>query len=749
MTSPDNAALLQRLLATFKVEADERLKGMSVLLVELEQTSAGARVAQIVETLFREAHSLKGAARAVNLNSVEMVCASLESELAALKGQERAVPPALIDALSGGIDELAALLAPGTVSGVPGAPAFPSPQAIEERAKPPSSQDQGATAPSSETVRISTAKLEMLHAEAEELLAFKYSLGDLIGELDALSAAMAGFRKSWDKPANHARLVQRAGEKTSGEHAAVGPDDENGGEADRRHTTDKLITAVLCAEGFAKTMEDRLARLRAQAEREQRAMSSATAQLQDDVRQALMMPFTSLFDILPKLVHDLARDSEKSVALRIDNATVEVDRRILEQLKDPVIHLIRNAVDHGIEAPVERTRRNKPAQGQISLSVIPMEGNKVELVMADDGAGIDLAKVRETAARFGLIAPQDTPGIQETLKLIFESGLSTSPLLTDLSGRGLGLAIVREKVERMGGNVEVMQRDTGGTSFRIVLPTMLATFRGLVVTAAGRPFVMPLRNVARVLRVTADDIKTVENVATVAIDGQAVALVYLAQALDLTTPAIDAPENEYLFLALLENAGRRIAFAVDEVLGDQEVQVKGLGPQLNRVPNVAGATVLGAGRVVPVLNVPDLFKSALHGPRRAPAYPAAQTPARTRQSLLVVEDSITSRSLLTHILESAGYDVTTAVDGLDGLTAARSRKFDLVVSDVEMPRMDGFELTARLRQDKKLSNLPVVLVTGLESREDKERGIEVGANAYIVKSSFDQSNLLETIRGIL
>lgn len=749
MTSLDNAALLQRLLATFKVEADEHLKAMSALFVELEQTGPGARVAQIVETLFREVHSLKGAARAVNLSSVEMVCASLESALAALKGQERAVPPALIDALSGGVDELGALLAPGTVSAVPGAPAFPSPPAMEERAKSPSSSDPPTIAPGSETVRISTVKLEMLHAEAEELLAFKYSLGDLISELDALSASVSGFSKGWGKPANDARLMQRNGEKASGENGALGSDDGSAGEAVERLATDKLITAVLRAESFAKTVEDRLARIRSQAEREQRALNSATAQLQDDVRQALMMPFTSLFDILPKLVHDLARDSGKNVALRIDNAAVEVDRRILEQLKDPVIHLIRNAVDHGIEAPIERTRRDKPAQGQISLGITPMEGNKVELVVADDGAGIDLAKVRETATRLGLIAPQDTPGTQETLRLIFESGLSTSPLLTDLSGHGLGLAIVREKVERMGGSVEVMLRATGGTSFRIVLPTMLATFRGLVVTAAGRPFVVPLRNVARVVRVAADDVETVENLATVPIGGQATALVYLAQVLDLATPALPTPGSQYLFLVLLENAGRRIAFAVDEVLGDHEVRVKGLGPQLKRVPNVAGATVLGAGRVVPVLNVPDLFKSALRAPRQAPPHPAARTPAKTRQSLLVVEDSITSRSLLTHILESAGYDVTTAVDGLDGLTAARSKKFDLVVSDVEMPRMDGFELTAHLRRDEKLSGLPVVLVTGLESREDKERGIEVGANAYIVKSSFDQSNLLETIRGIL
>lgn len=746
MTSQDNAALLQRLLATFKVEADERLKVLSALLVELDQTEPGARIAQIVETLFREVHSLKGAARAVNLRNVEMICASLESGLASLKGQESALPPALIDVLSHRIDELEALLAPGAPSV---APTLASPPIIEEGEKSPSSSRQSATASSSETVRISTLKLETMHAQAEEMLAFKYSLGDLVTELSALSTTVKDFRKGLDKPANDARLMQRSAGMTRRTSGACGAGDQNGGDVRWRFARDTLIAAVLRTESFAKAVDDRLARLGAQAEYEQRALSGATAQMQDDVQRALMLPLASLFDVLPKLVHDLGRDCGKNVALRIDDAAIEVDRRILEQLKDPVIHLIRNAIAHGIEAPIERTRRNKPPQGQISVSFTPTEGNKIELVVADDGAGIDLEKVRHSAALLGLIAPQDTPDTQETLDLIFKSGLSTSPALTDLSGRGLGLAIVREKVEVMGGSVQVMQRARGGTAFRMVLPTTLATFRGLLVAAAGRQFVVPLRRVARVVRILADDVKTVENRAAVEINGQATALVYLARVLNLSAPNSEAPGRKYLVLMLLENAGQRIAFAVDEVVGDQEVRVKGLGPQLKRVPNVAGATVLGAGRVVPVLNVPDLFKSALREPLRAPVHLAERRPAKRRQSLLVVEDSITSRSLLKHILESAGYEVTTAVDGLDGLTAARSAKFDLVVSDVEMPRMDGFELTTRLRQDKALSGLPVVLVTGLESREDKERGMEVGANAYIVKSSFDQSNLLETIRGIL
>jgi two-component system chemotaxis sensor kinase CheA len=261
---------------------------------------------------------------------------------------------------------------------------------------------------------------------------------------------------------------------------------------------------------------------------------------------------------------------------------------------------------------------------------------------------------------------------------------------------------------------------------------------------ADRPLVIPTAYVERVLRMDRKEIKTVENRETIPLDGQAVSLVSLGQVLELPPRAPRESASEQVILALLRSGEKRIAFAVDEVLAEQEVLVKDLGKQLARVRNIAGVTVLGTGRVVPILNVPDLMKSAVKV--RAAALPrsvAVETPGR--RSILVAEDSITARTLLKNILESAGYDVKTAVDGADAFTMLKSEHFDLLVSDVDMPRMNGFELTAKIRVDKKLPELPVVLVTAMESREDRERGIEVGAHAYIVKSSFDQSNLLAVI----
>ena len=309
---------------------------------------------------------------------------------------------------------------------------------------------------------------------------------------------------------------------------------------------------------------------------------------------------------------------------------------------------------------------------------------------------------------------------------------------------------MREKVERLGGAVSVESRPGAGTTFRIVLPLTSSTYRGVLVRAADRLFALPAASVERVTRVSKADIKTVENRATIELAGRALAFARLDDVLELPRKSERNDARAHVHAVVLALGASRIALQVDEALGEQELLVKPLGAQLARVRNVAGASILGTGQLVPVLSVSDLLKSAVRISAGAPAPVPIETPDALRQrSILVVEDSITSRALLKNILESAGYRVSTAVDGLDAYTALRAGSFDLLVSDVEMPRMDGLDLTAKVRADKGLAELPVVLVTALGSREQRERGIEVGANAYIVKSSFEQSNLLEIVRRLL
>jgi two-component system chemotaxis sensor kinase CheA len=500
-----------------------------------------------------------------------------------------------------------------------------------------------------------------------------------------------------------------------------------------------------------RTLESKIASFSRTAEQDCLAVGKLVDDLLEDSKKLLMLPMSTLSALFPKIVRDLCRDQGKEADLIIRGGEVEIDKRILEEMKDPLIHILRNCVVHGIETVEERARLGKPSRGTLTLAVSPVNGSKVELIVSDDGAGIDLPRVRESAVKLGVIAEKESNhlGDSESLDLIFHGDVSTSPIITQLSGRGLGLAIVREKTDKLGGHVSVESRRHAGTTIRITLPVTLATFRGILVEAANRLFIIPTSQVERVASFKADDVKTVENRETLSLGGCIVALARLADVLELP-PSEGAGNTVTTTPVVVLGAGdQRIAFAVDAVLDEQEVLVKRFGKPLVRVRNIAGVTVLSSGRIAPILNVVDLLKSA------KTAGPVARIPVNKKpaeapaKSILVVEDSITSRMLLKGILESAGYQVQTAEDGMEGFTRLRTGHFDLVVSDVEMPRLNGFGLTARIRADQKLAELPVVLVTAMEKREDREHGIDAGANAYLIKSSFDQSNLLEAVRRLV
>ncbi|MDO8706312.1 MAG: response regulator [Sulfuricaulis sp.] len=782
-----NDAFLKKLLATFRVEADEHLKAMSAGLIELEKKPAAGRHAEIVESVFREAHSLKGAARAVNIKEIESVCQPLESVLAALKSKQIAVSPPLFDLLYQTIDTLGGLLAEDALLSEPRqamfeplirqlgdalqgrfaqsamaqptrhAPTAPPPDAQVETAAPVAmAAPPAATSLASETVRVSTRKLDAVMRQVEELLSPRLASAQRAKELREVTASFAAWKKQRARIRPALRLIERYTEKTGNGTAggmsrfpAKFPAQE----------LPKLLEHLEAEQLFMKTLEERLLRLSKFAAHDRRTLAGMSDSLLHDVKEMHLLPFSSLLESFPRFIREMARDQGKQVELVTQGSEIEIDRRILEEMKSPLIHLLRNCIDHGIEPPGVRQDRGKPQHGTITVAVAQKDGGKIEVLVADNGAGINDARVKTAACKLGIVSAEEAEKLSEpeTRALIFQSGISTSQIITDVSGRGLGLAIVQEKIERLGGMVALESRAGAGTSFRIVLPLMIATFRGVLVRAGEHCFVIPALSVERAARVNQRDILTVENRATIPLDGQAVALVSLGDVLELprrkTTHRDETDKNPEKASVVVLGAGhQRVAFRVDDILGEQEVLVKTLGRQLARVRNVAGASVLGTGQVVAVLNVPDLLKSATR--QAAPPHIATEASAETRETaekraILVVEDSITSRALLKNILESAGYLVTTAVDGMDAYTTLKAGTFDLIVSDVEMPRMDGFDLTAKVRADKRLGELPVVLVTALESREHRERGIDVGANAYIVKSSFDQSNLLEVVRRLI
>ncbi len=752
----ENEDFLKTLLATFQVEAGEHLETMSSGLLALERATSADERLEILETIFREAHSLKGAARAVNRSQIESVCHSLESLFAGLKHQRVATSPALFDLVHQGLEALAGLLASEKTTdrstlaalilhlenaskGVPPARVEPpvSPAATLPTADSVASLPRPA--PTSGTVRIRLEKLDAVMRQTEELFAPRLAAGQRAAELRETGAVLAEWKRKRARIGPFLRSIE-----WSMTHPRD-PGDASKGDSD----VPKLIEVLEAANALIERVEDQVSRLEKSADADHRALEGMVSNLLHDVKEMQMLPFSSLLEPFPRLARELARNQGKHVELVTRGGEIEIDRRILEEMKSPLIHLVRNCVDHGIEKPAEREQKGKPRQGTVTITISHRDSRNVEILLTDDGAGIDIGKIRAAAVGLGLVTVDQLDRLdeRETLALVFRSGFSTSPIITDLSGRGLGLAIVREKVDQLGGRISVETWVDAGSTVRIALPLTLANFRGIVVRVCDQLFIIPGASVARVARVAGSEIRTVENRETIPLDGRTVSLVWLCDVLEL--PRAKGASAENAQVVVLGLGADRIAFRVDAILFEQEVMVKGLGRQLARVRNVAGASVLGTGQVVPVLDVHDLMQSATRAVRAPAALSAERVKDTVRRSILVVEDSITARSLLKNILESAGYDVTTAVDGVDALTTIRISGFDLIVSDVEMPRMDGFELTARVRADKQLAGLPVVLVTALESREHRERGVDVGANAYIVKSSFDQSNLLDAIRRLI
>lgn len=780
MTNRD-AEFLKRLLATFRVEADEHLKGITHGLLELEKTGVDTQRAEILETIFREAHSLKGAARAVNLTAIESLCQPLESVFAAMKKRDVTPSAELFDLLQevtdflgrmlstasadGGVEEKgrqlelirrlqqAAALQQGPVAGsgeaVPdsrerggqGVPEIADlPPLIAVPRSPLPDRFQAPVMP--ETVRVSTARLTAVLLQSEEMLSAKLAAGQRVLDMRAATGGFGAWKKEWARILPFVRELRPLTKATR--------DDERFAERTDRQALERILEFVDWSSSFVRDLEEKFTIETTGIERDARMLGGMVNNLLEEMKKVLMFPFSSLLEILPKLVRDLSRDNGKEVELTVRGDEIEIDRRILEEMKDPLVHLVRNCIDHGMETPDERQRKGKPRQGSITVTVVPVS-DKVELVVADDGRGIPLDELRSALLKTGMVHPDRLGELsdQALLSYIFLSGVSTSPIITELSGRGVGLAIVREKVEKLGGTVVVESSPESGTCFRMVLPLTVATFRGIIARAGERTFVIPSMSVERVVRLLREEIGTVENRETISLDNEPLSLVRLSDVLGLPGSKKGPASTAMVHVVVLASAGTRIAFLVDEVLNEQEVLLKGLGSQLSRVRNVAGATVLGSGRVVPILNVSDLLKSAVRG-GVSPAAPAeSQIDNLSPHAILVVEDSITTRTLLKNILESAGYEVTTAVDGVDAFARLKSASFDVVVSDVEMPRMNGFDLTAKIREDGDLAELPVILVTAMESREDRERGIDVGANAYIVKSSFDQSNLLEVLHRLL
>jgi two-component system chemotaxis sensor kinase CheA len=472
-------------------------------------------------------------------------------------------------------------------------------------------------------------------------------------------------------------------------------------------------------------------------------------EVQHDVRHARMAPAESVFQGFRKLVRDMARDEGKEVELAVSGFDVQADRMVLQSLKDPLMHALRNAVIHGIESPAERTGQGKDETGRVTLRIEAV-GSRLQVTVDDDGRGINVQRVTETALRRGLISQSeaDERSPAELARLIFQPGFTTSKVVNELAGRGMGLSVLYEAVARLQGEVQIQPKVTPGSCFVLTVPLSISTHRMLLVACGGQTFSIPLHGIQRLLRINVAEVETVEGKPIVNFQGELVPLVGLAHLLGISESEFNV-EGGVLQVVVLQSATRRVALAVDAFLAERDSLIQELDGPAAALHQFAGGILLEDGSVALVLNPAKLIEKmkTLHRPLAIKTVAAREE--EKPPTVLVVDDSFTTRTLEKSILEAHGYRVRIAVDGIEALSQLRAEDIDLVIADIQMPRLDGFGLLEEIKKDKRLSALPVILVTSMDRGEDQQRGLALGADAYIVKRKFDHQDLLDTIRQVI
>jgi two-component system chemotaxis sensor kinase CheA len=746
---------LSSFYSQFRDETAENIRALNQGLMAIESLpeETPERREQL-DAIFRAMHTIKGSARLLGFEDIGRIAHTCEHILGAVREGRRDLDQTLADDLLRGGDAILELInasVEGRAAAVdvasleltlgrgsrkettdPEEPALaPAPPAPRPDAGPAATGAVETTTPAArtsrggvrQTIRVRVDRLDRLLNLAGELtvgrqaqtahLQTLHELQDLLGQQERMLVSL------------EAELKRLRFSTT------------------QREALDRHINSVLNVGEHAGKL------VRTQVERfEQQTTHSGqlVEDLEQEVMAARLLPISTLFTNLPRAVRDLARDVSKEVNLTLLGETTELDRKVIESLNDPLLHMIRNAVDHGIELPDEREATGKPRQGAIEVSAQAF-GAYAEVTLRDDGRGMDPQRLREAAVRKGLLS-NDAASVltdQEALELIFLPGFSTAQMITDISGRGVGMDVVRTNIQELGGQVQIESRLGVGTTIMLTLPLTLVTTRVLLVEIGEQMFGLPASGCRGSVWAYPEGVRSIEGRAMLPYEGRLAPILRLADLLDVAG-AQPFPSRHRTPTVIIGTAQRPLALLIDRLVDEREVVVKPLGALMERQRRFSGAIQLGDGRLVLLLNPMALAQTARG---MALARPLARRDATHHSRLLVADDSFTTRELIRSILQSAGYEVTTAVDGLDALDKLRTAPYDLVVSDVEMPRVDGFQLTTQIRRDLGLIDLPVVIITSLASESHRRRGLEAGAQAYIVKSQFDQGNLLETVRQLL
>jgi len=768
----DNWSVDKEFLFTFRAEAEERLRNMGEGLMALENEPGNE---DLIKKLFREAHTLKGSAGMMGFVAIKELSHRSEDILTSVQKGQVKVGKALTDLLLETLDRIEQVL-PDPESGqavetdvsdlierlvkansgeiVSTCKEYTRPELVNElEAKPAELQQDPVGTPSEEVPAASFAPAIQNSSESRASCApkvmrdgdptIRVNIERLDKLLNLMGEILVNQIDSESQVRDLAALQREARELREVFGSLVGQADglkENSDAGQIASLSQNLAQAEEQASIIASSIEAAASRFKENTSNRRLALD----ELQDRTLHVRMLPLSTIFGLYPRVVRDASNSGCKLVRLETSGEETELDKRILEQVADPLMHIIRNCIDHGIESPEARLAAGKPEQGKLRLSAF-QRGDRVEIEIEDDGAGMDPARIRDIALAKGFIGENEELSVEDAIDLLFRPGFSTAESVTDISGRGVGLDVVKNNIEKLEGYVTV-ESDIGvGTCFTVSLPVTLAVIKGLLVKSNEARFVIPLVSVQEMVAVPDDEVQTLGAHRGFLMRDSAVPIIDL---LDYLGGGITSRTGGKTQVVVIETGNFRLGLEVGRLLGEQEVVIKPLGSFLGKLPNVAGATILGNGEAVLVLNINELareVKKGTHVKSRTRIQKEVHPVSESRKTVLVVEDSLVVRELQRNILEAAGYLVHTAVDGEDALEHLLKNPAHCIVTDIEMPRMNGFDLTAAIRKNRDFKDTPVIMVTSCGSDSDRQRGMDVGANAYVIKGSFDQQNLLNTI----
>ena len=710
-----------------------------------------------IEELMRAAHSVKGAARIAQLDSIVELAHAMEDYFVAVQEGKADVAAEHVDVLLAGVDTMEKLSKVATdqfnqwlesqqsgiaeqVSAVkllisteagarplpPSAPqplAEPTVPAPQEPAPSTTAEAVDAKEARDRVVRLTSDSLDRLMSLAGEVRVDTLWLRPYADSLLQLKSSQASL----------ANILENLRRKAAEGSALASISDIDEAQQKIEDCRSLLADRMDTLETFARRTAD------------------LSSRLYREVINSRMRPFSDGGQGLNRLVRDTARSLGKMVRLETVGEDTDVDRDILEKLEAPLTHLVRNALDHGIEFPAERIAASKPEEGVIRLEARHSAG-MLSIVISDDGSGIDVTSIRAVVVERGLTDENTAQRLSDTelLEFLFLPGFSTATQVTEISGRGVGMDVVQSMVQEVGGIIHSTTQLGSGTSFHMQLPLTLSVTRTLMMQIGDEPYALPIARVDRTLVLPHDRIEMLEGKEYVMYEGRRIGLVSARQVLEI---GAGHSNSALLHIVVLSDRLNTYGLVVDAFLGEHDLVVRPLDPRLGKVQDVSSAAFTEEGAPILVLDSDDLVRSIdslISGDRiRKVAYDSGEAVDTQHKRVLVVDDSITVREVERKLLENWGYEVDVAVDGVDGWNAARQKTYDLVISDVDMPKMTGIELVRNIKRDPELKSVPVMIVSYKDREEDRLQGLEAGANYYLTKSSFRDETLLDAVRELI